>query len=167
MATQTDVLSRTVDWVLDHDGDIYGDEQERLRWYEAIAVVASIQWILIPWLGVLCLAAWGRGAAPSVAVLLVVGLILPMTVANAYVTRRRVRVAPERWSRKRIGVTVVSLLPVVILLGQYAWIYDRSGATSVGALLGAAVGGVGSLAFKLARDRRSQAARSAQDDEAE
>ena len=36
----TSVLDRVVRWNLDFDGDIYGDERERLRWYEGIATAA-------------------------------------------------------------------------------------------------------------------------------
>jgi hypothetical protein len=43
------VLDRVVRRHLDFDGDLYGDERERLRWYEGIATAASLQWLAIPW----------------------------------------------------------------------------------------------------------------------
>ena len=46
------MLDRVVRWSLDSDGDFYGDERERLRWYEGIATAASLQWLAIPWAAV-------------------------------------------------------------------------------------------------------------------
>ena len=57
------VLDRVVRWNLDVDGDLYGDERERYRWYEGIATAASLQWLIIPWAAAIMVWPLGR---PSV-----------------------------------------------------------------------------------------------------
>ena len=48
----TTVLDRVVRWNLDINGDSYGDERERFRWYEGIAAAFSVQSLLVPWAAV-------------------------------------------------------------------------------------------------------------------
>ncbi|GAA2621869.1 hypothetical protein [Paractinoplanes durhamensis] len=62
----TNVLDRVVRWNLDLDGDLYGDERERLRWYEGIATAASLQSILIPWSAAVMVWPLGKPAALSI-----------------------------------------------------------------------------------------------------
>ena len=62
----TPLLDRSFHWMLDADGDLYGDEQERLRWYEGTAAASGVQSIVFPW--VLAAVTWwqGRAAGPAV-----------------------------------------------------------------------------------------------------
>ncbi|MET0424989.1 MAG: hypothetical protein ABW046_13985, partial [Actinoplanes sp.] len=73
----TTLLDRVVHWNLDLDGDLYGDERERYRWYEGIATAASLQWMLIPWAAAIMVWPLGRPAVLPLAVVLAV-LWLPM-----------------------------------------------------------------------------------------
>lgn len=156
MRSDSTVLERTFDWVLDHDGDLYGDEQERLRWYEAIAVVASIQWIGLPWVAAVLLLAGGRPVASTVGILMA-ALFLPMLIATSYVHRRRVRTVPERWSRKRVVVTVASVVPYVLLGLGFARAYDAPREAGVGGVVGAVVGVAVVALMQRVRGRRSRA----------
>src|SRR5688500_14395530 len=97
------VLDRVVRWNLDLDGDgtIYGDERERLRWYEGIATAASLQWLAIPWAAAVLVWVLGRPSVLPLAVVLA-ALIVPMAVCTAYVRRRRVDTEVHSWNRKRV-----------------------------------------------------------------
>jgi hypothetical protein len=96
-----------VSWILDLKGDIYGDERERLRNYEGIAVAASIQWMLFPW--IVAAGAWRSGAAgaPYWAALAAV-LYLPMVWSFIYILGRTVR--PPKFTRpKALAIGMFSM----------------------------------------------------------
>lgn len=141
MDTKAQPLQAMSAWLLDHDGDIYGtDERERLRWYEGIAVAASVQWIVVP--VVLAVAVWIGGrpvASASLAVAL--AFYLPMAIVNAYVAQRHVTTTPTRWSAKRIVVTVVTAVPFIALTAGLARAYGVFDSGS-GPLIGGVVGGL-------------------------
>src|SRR4051812_1841514 len=111
----TTILDRVVRWNLDFDGDIYGDERERLRWYEGIATAASLQWAALPWAAAILVLALGRSAVVPTLVLLVV-LLLPQVLCTAYVRRRRVDTTPRSWTGKRILISTLGGLPYVIYM---------------------------------------------------
>jgi hypothetical protein len=108
------ILDRMADSILDRTGDIYGvDERERSVWYEGIAIAASVQWLTFPW--VIAIMSWRVGPeTTSILVWLLVAFYLPMFVANIYVHRHRVASVPLGWSRKRIIVTALTAIPIVI-----------------------------------------------------
>ena len=119
-AERRTLLDRIAHWALDPDGDIYGDERERLRWYEGTAVAATLQWIAVPWAAAVLIWPLGRPAVLPLAVVLAV-LYLPMLVCSTYVSRRRVETVPRSWSAKRLVLTVLGGLPyVVFILGAAA-----------------------------------------------
>ncbi len=146
-ASQGPVLRRFVDWMLDMKGDMYGDEQERLRWYEGIAVAASVQWLLVPWA-----LAWGvwQGGRAVVSYLLAVTFlfVLPQGLSTVYVLRNRVRL-PANSNVKYLLLGLASALPyVAIMLGAiraYDGGFDPDGTR--GGIVGGAIGG--SLALLL------------------
>jgi hypothetical protein len=88
-----------VRWALDLDGDLYGDERERLRWYEGIAIAATLQWTLVPM--ALAVMAWiaPREVAPYLWAMALV-FVLPMFATSIYVSRNGVeqpRTIPRRY----------------------------------------------------------------------
>lgn len=157
-------IDRLAAWLLDHDGELYGDEQERLRWYEGIALTASIQWIAVPW--ALAVMAWlgGRPVAPYLLIAAVV-FYLPLILTNAYITRWRVRLITGGWTRKRMVISVLSGLPYAVLAVGLARAYGTfdDPATIIGGGVGAAIG-LGAAAIGLRRDAR-RAAGAGTDDE--
>lgn len=101
---RTVLFDRLAKSALDHDGDIYGDERARLRWYEGIAVTSTVQWILVLW--VLAVCAWLApvSAAPAlwcIAVAFVVPMYLALSTGRGAGSRscgQRGR-ASRRWCR--------------------------------------------------------------------
>ena len=155
-------FDRLVRWTLDLDGDIYGDERERLRWYEAIAIAASFQWLAVPW--TLAVAVW---FVPAEAVWALQGVLIafwvPLLLMTYYVHRRRVRPAPVR-GRKAVLVATLSGLPVVVFVAGLATdAGSRPLADAWPPVVGALVGGVlGVLGFRaLGRRGRHEAAEDA------
>ncbi len=156
MNTTTGPLDRFADWILDRDGDLYGDEQERLRWYEAITIAANAQWALVPWAVAIGVLVGGRPAVP--AVMIVMGVFyLPILLANSYVYRHRVRTQPERWSRKRWILAVASGFPYLGIALALAVVYHASSSTLLGGLVGGAVGAGAAVLGLRARRRKQQA----------
>jgi MFS family permease len=105
-------FDRFTDWVLDVDGDIYGvDERERLRWYEAISVSASVQLLLFPW-AIAGFAWFGDRRNHSVLGWVLVMLYLPSLLMPVYVSRHKVDPMPFVWSRKRAVIALLGTLPL-------------------------------------------------------
>ena len=154
-------LQRFADWTLDHDGTMYGDERERLRWYEASVVMVSVHAVLVPWTLAVCIWVGGRPAAPYL-VAVFAAFLLPTLLSAAYVERRQVRVRPERPDRKYVLFAVAANLPYAVFVAGWLRAYlDGTRGSLVGGLVGAVVGGVGAWAlFRLVawlRTRRSGA----------
>jgi hypothetical protein len=162
------VLDRVVHWNLDFDGEIYGDERERLRWYEGIATAAALQWLAIPWAAAVLVWPLGRPSVLPLSVLLVV-LVIPMLMCSAYVHGRRVDTDVRPWSAKRVLLTVAGGLPFVVFM--FGALYAVGGAGSSvlrGAMYGAAFGAVGGVVATVVstrRKRRLEAAAAARDED--
>jgi hypothetical protein len=155
------LLDRIVRWNLDPDGDLYGDERERLRWYEGIATAASLQRMALPWAAAILAWTVGRSAVVPAAVLLAV-LYIPMVMSLVYVRRRRVDTTPRSWSAKRIEVTVLSVLPYVLFVLGACYAYRSTDAGLFrGAAIGAVIGGLlgfGKAVVESRQRRRREAA---------
>lgn len=155
------LLDRIMRWHLDPDGDLYGDERERLRWYEGIAAAAGLQWMALPWAAAVLVWTLGRPAVLPSAVLLVV-LYVPMVMSLVYVRRRRVETTPRSYSAKRILITVLTVLPYVLFVVGASYAYRSSDAGAFrGAAIGAVIGGALSCvtaALGTRRRRRREAA---------
>jgi hypothetical protein len=152
------LLDRVVRWNLDLDGsgDIYGDERERLRWYEGIATAASMQWLAIPWAAALLV--WPLGK-PSVLPLLVVlvALVVPMAICTIYVRRRRVDTEVHAWSRKRVVLHILGNLPYVVFVVGALYAYGGPDSSVWrGAVFGAVLGGIGGGIAAIAGTRRKR-----------
>lgn len=151
-------FDRLVHWVLDVNGDIYGDERERLRWYEAIALAASFQWLAVPW--ALAVTVWFVPQEAVWALLVVLAAFwFPMLLVSAYVHRRQVRPVSYR-GRKALLVGLLSGLPYLVLVAGL--VTDGGSRTDVGVapLVGGAVGcTIAVVALRvLERRRRRRAA---------
>jgi hypothetical protein len=158
--TSTTLLDRVVHWNLDLDGDIYGDERERLRWYEGIATAASLQWVAIPWAAAIMVWPLGRSSVVPLGVVLAV-LVIPMWLSAVYVRSRRVDTVPRSLTAKRLLMSTLGGLPFVVFLVGAFYVWDPESSTWRGAIVGAAIGGViGSVmsALKIRRRRRQEAA---------
>jgi len=148
-----------VHWNLDLGGDIYGDERERLRWYEGITTAASLQWVAIPWAAAIMVWPLGRSAVVPLCVVLAV-LVIPMWLSAVYVRSRRVDTVPRRWTAKRLLMSTLSGLPFVVFLIGALYVWDPESSTWRGAIVGAALGGaIGFVmtALKVRRRRRQEA----------
>jgi hypothetical protein len=135
------VLDRVVRWSLDLDGDIYGDERERLRWYEGIATAASLQWAAVPSAAAVLVWVLGRPAVVPLIVVLAV-LVVPMMLCSAYVRGRRVDTVVRRWNRKRTILSLAFTVPMVVFVFGAMWAYTGAeGSAWWGAVAGLALGG--------------------------
>lgn len=137
-------VDRLVDYVLDVDGDIYGDERERIRWYEGISLAATFQWLAVP--STMAVLVWfaDRSTVPFLVAVLVV-FLLPILVIQGYVWRKGVRLRPARTGVKYWLIGVLGSVPyLVFTLGALA-AYDV-GPIGDGnwwrALVGTVVGGL-------------------------
>jgi hypothetical protein len=144
------LLAKLFDYTLDVKGSIYGDEQERLRWYEGITVAASLQWIIVPW--VIAVSIW-MGGRPVVSYMLAVtaALYIPQLITLRYAMKTRVRLQ-NQWSAKGIIAGLLSGGSYVAIAAGAVRAYDN-GFDPAG-LRGAAVGGPIGLLVALALAHR-------------
>ena len=153
------MTTSTANWLL--SDDLYGDERERLRWYEGIAMAATVQWIAVPWAAVALVGIYGRSVIVPLAVILVL-MYIPTTLVGAYVRRRRVETVAVRWTPKRIALGVLGGLPYVVFVIEVFYPRQQLSAV-VGGGIGAAIGFV-AMIWK-ARQARAQEAVAAAADE--
>jgi len=163
------LLDRVVRWGLDSDGngDIYGDERERLRWYEGMATAASLQWLAIPWAAAVLVWPLGEPSVLPLTIVLVL-LVVPMALCTVYVRRRRVDTEVRAWTGKRVLWSVLGSLPYLVFLIGSLYAYSPESSAWVGAIFGAVIGGaVGTVAAVLGtrRKRRQEALAAASGDE--
>jgi hypothetical protein len=154
-ARRSTPVNTFVAWLLDENGTLYGDEQERLRWYEAITAAASIQWLVLPW--VLAVLVWlgGRPVAPYLAVVFL-SFWLPKLLASRYVRSRQVR-PPTRQPRSLTAVAVVYLLGNFLMVLGFARAFGLDPDAVQGAVIGGLVGsGFGLVVLVLIKLRRAR-----------
>lgn len=147
------VIDRVVRWNLDLDGDLYGDERERFRWYEGITTASSLQSMLIPWAAAVMVWPLGRPSVLPLAVVLVLQWATSM-FASLYVVRRRVDMVPRSWTGKRLLITVLTATPYVVFLVGSLYSYDSAGDTWLGAAVGGVFGGLISIITTIAKIKR-------------
>jgi hypothetical protein len=157
------LLDRIAHWALDTDGDMFGDERERLRWYEGITTAAGLQWMAVPWASAVMVWTIGRSSVLPLAVIMLV-LLVPMGMSAVYVKRRSVDTDVKPWTRKRAVVSGLNGLPWLLFGFGAFYAYD-DGTTNfmpgmvVGGVIGGIVGGIGAVVAK--RRRRAQEAAAA------
>lgn len=148
------IIERIYDAILDRKSTaIYGDERDRLHWYETIAVAASVQWTLIPWaLAVLAILDAER-FGPALWVLFGCHFV-PVTMSNAYVARRKV--SPVRYDNaKAISTTALIVMPLAVFFLAMIWPSGGPDLAFAGGLVGGAVGLVGVIVWGVVRTRRA------------
>lgn len=155
-------FDRLVDHLLDVDGDMYGqDERERTRWYERIAVAASVQWMVVPW--VMAVLVWMVGADAARALSYVgIAFLLPLIFATVYVEHRKVDTAVRHWTAKRIVWTTVTMLPILIFIVGYMHATGASQETVAGTAIGGVFGAAAAFGIMVLKARRT---RNAPDDD--
>jgi hypothetical protein len=107
------MLTKLFDWLLDREGEIYGDERSRFAWYEAIAGTASLQWIAIPWS--LAILVWVAPTDAIWSLSVVMGVFVLTTIlCLPYLRAKNVDYLKPPASRKARLIQVLSGLPVVV-----------------------------------------------------
>jgi len=140
---------RIAEAILDLD---YGDEQERLRYYEAYAVIIHLQLILLPLAAAIAIFAFGSSATAPVLILLSAGFA-PIFVGKAYLKRRNVRlelIATSARNRLFTGAYFVVCSALIVALA------GRGGSESNTALAAGAVAGAGLAVAVVAFRSRQQ-----------
>jgi hypothetical protein len=143
------LLSRLFDQTLDVHGEIYGDEQERLRWYEGITVAASLQWIIVPW--VIAVSIW-MGGRPVTSYLLAItaAMYFPQLLTYVYAIRSGVRLPKFRSAKALFSGLLSGGAYLAIVIGAVRAYDDGLDPDGVkGALVGGPVGMI--VALLLAR----------------
>jgi hypothetical protein len=163
------LLDRVVRWGLDPEGNggIYGDERERLRWYEGMATAASLQWLTVPWAAALLVWPLGKPSVLPLTVVLVV-LVIPMALCAIYVRRRQVDTEVHAWTGKRVLWSVLGALPYVVFVIGSLYVLQPESSTWLGAIVGAVFGGAVGTVFAVVgvrRRRRQEALAAARGDE--
>jgi uncharacterized membrane protein YqaE (UPF0057 family) len=149
------MLDRVVRWNLDLDGDLYGDERERYRWYEGIATASQLQAILIPWVAAIAVWPLGDDSVLPLALMLV-AFWLPAVLSTIYVRARRVETAPRSWSAKRVLLTAVTAPPYGVFVAGAFYVHDPDNSTWIGAIVGGLIGGCISVVALVVKGRRVQ-----------
>ncbi|GAA0275250.1 hypothetical protein [Cryptosporangium japonicum] len=155
MEQMTSAVERLYGWILDRDGDLYGDEQERLRWYEAGSATTTLQTIAVTWVVAIAALVGGRPAAPALTAVLI-ALYVPMLLTVAYIQRRRVRTLPRRWGRRRVVLTLLTVLPYTVAAVALLRAFRLSSDANLGAAVGAALGILLAVVVLVARYRKER-----------
>jgi hypothetical protein len=139
MATAPPRTKRLADLILHLD---YGDEQERLRYYEAYAVMVHLQLIALPALGAAVVVAGGRAAIGPVLLMLaaVLGTVLAGTL---HLRRHAVRlelIAMSPRNRAYAAAYCVSCLALVAAIAVRTGGSGFDGGLVIGGAIGAVVG---------------------------
>jgi uncharacterized membrane protein YbaN (DUF454 family) len=165
MTTSTGSMDRVSRWFL--SDDLYGDERERLRWYEGMAVAATIQWIAVPWAAAVLVWVLGRPTVLPLAIVMAL-MYLPTLLTGGYVRARRVETMAVRWTPKRVALGVLGGLPYLVFLVGALYPYDHSSDTMRGAVLGGVIGAglaVGLVVQQARRIRAREAAAAVEDED--
>ncbi|MGA5300189.1 hypothetical protein ACPCHT_09695 [Nucisporomicrobium flavum] len=149
----TTILDRVVRWNLDFGGDIYGDERERLRWYEGMTTAASLHHLLLPWAAAVMVWALGKPSVLPLAVMLA-ALWVPMMVATLYVRHRQVDTTPRSWSAKRIVLLVAGVTPYAVFVVGAQYVTDPDDSSWLGSAVGSVFGALLGVAAAIVKGRR-------------
>lgn len=152
MAITTGLLGRLTHQILDLD---YGDEQERLRYYETYAIAVHLQLIAIPAVGAVVIGVAGRSAIGPVLVMLGVAFaaILPGLI---HLGRHNVRAESIAMSARNRGYMAAYALSCSTLIVAVVVRGSGSGSGFGGGFrIGSTVGlGLGFVALALATRRQ-------------
>lgn len=156
MATPAPSVGRLAHLILDLD---YGDEQERLRYYEAYAVVVHLQLVALPAVGAAVILATGGTALGPVLVML--GAVLAtIFLGKAHLRRHNVRLELLAMSRQNRGYLTAYLLSCLTLVVAFVVRGPESGLDrgfGLGAVLGLALG-IAAVALRARQQREPDGA---------
>ncbi len=111
------LFQRFVDWSLDHGGQIFGDERERLVWYEAILAMATFQMVGLPWAFFICSLLCPIGALPYL-IGLHYAVFLPMLASYVHAATKRVDFSKINWlTGKVVFANIIVLVPTTLFFG--------------------------------------------------
>ena len=150
MASTTGPLGRLNHQILDLD---YGDEQERLRYYETYAIAVHLQLIALPAVGAVVIAVSGRSALGPVLIMLGIAFaaVLPGLI---HLGRHNVRTESIAMSERNRGYMAAYTLSCLALTVA---VVARGGGSGLGGgfRIGSAVGvGLAFAAVALASRRQ-------------
>lgn len=153
MTTTTGPIGRLTHQILDLD---YGDEQERLRYYETYAIAIHLQLIALPAVGAVVIGAAGRSATGPVLVMLGVAFatVLPGLI---HLGRHNVRTESIAMSVRNRGYMIayaLSCLTLIVAVVGRGTGFDLDSGFGIGAAVGL---GLGFAAVALASRRQSDA----------
>lgn len=150
MASTTGPLGRLTHRILDLD---YGDEQERLRYYETYAIAIHLQLIALPVVGAVVIGVAGRSAIGPVLVMLGMAFaaVLPGLI---HLGRHNVRTESIAMSERNRGyMTAYAFSCLTLIVSVVVW--SGGSGLSGGFGIGSAVGlGLGFAAMALAIRRQ-------------
>jgi hypothetical protein len=119
------VVTRMVNWTLDNEGHGFGDERERLRWYEGIVGAAGFQAILVPWTAAVLVWVVGERSVAACLAVVLAAFYVPMGLAQWYVARRKVSVFLVRWTVKSVVLGQLQLVPYMAFVFGAAHAYGQ------------------------------------------
>jgi hypothetical protein len=149
MAATSETLGRITGLVLGLD---YGDEQERLRYYETYAVAVHLQLIGLPAVGAVVIAVAGRSATVPVLIMLATAFVA-ILVGLSHLRRHSVRAEAIAMSKRNRGYMIAYAISCLALVSAIASRGSRSGfdgGLAIGAASGLAIGfaALGALAWR-------------------
>lgn len=151
MATTTRTPSeRTVDFLIQRGSDDWGDEAERLRYYEAHSAMLQLGYIVQPLVAAGFMLALGRPALVPCLALWAVPTVMGW-FGTRYLQRKGVR-AYQLAERTLVRTVLLFVVPNLLPVAAWAWVQrdSSSGVASVlGVLTGALVGvGIGAFVIR-------------------
>ncbi len=151
MASTTGPLGRLTHKILDLD---YGDEQERLRYYETYAIAVHLQLIALPAVGAVVIGVAGRSATGPVLVMLGMAFaaILPGLIHLGRHNVRTESIAMSERNRGYMAAYALSCLTLIVAVVGRGSGSDLGGGYGIGSAVGL---GLGFTAVALASRRRS------------
>ncbi|MEI6403977.1 MAG: hypothetical protein WCP59_17520 [Actinomycetota bacterium] len=136
MAHRMETQRRITDLVLGLD---YGDEQERLRYYETYAVAVHLQLIGLPVAGAAIIAVAGRSATGPVLIMLAAAFVA-ILIGLAHLKRHHVRAESIAMSKRNRGYLIVCACSWLALVSAIAVRGSSKSGFQSGMAKGAVVG---------------------------
>lgn len=135
----------------------YGDEQERLRYYETYAITVHLQWIALPAAGAAVIAVIGDSAIGPVLIMLGTAF-LPVLFGLSHLSRHHVRAETIAMSKRNRSYMIAYAISCLCLVAAIALRGAISGLEPSLAIVVASglVIGVGVAAVEAQRRRRAE-----------
>lgn len=154
MAARTTQPGRFTRRILNLD---YGDEQERLRYYETYAVALHLQLIALPAVGAAVIAVAGDSAIGPVLIMLATAF-LPLLFGLSHLSRHHVRaetIAMSKRNRGYLTAYAISYLCLVAAIAVRGTLSGLEPGLAVGAAFSLVIG-IAAVAVGAQRRRRAE-----------